>query len=89
MKKFSNGSVNAALIVLALGAGLLLSLKPWRTYREQQSDTRRATSQMNVSERSRADLLIQEARAKSSIGKEEMARNLGYVRSGERPTDEQ
>jgi hypothetical protein len=88
MKKLNNGSVNAALVILAIGAGLIMSLKPWHVYKAQQAETQKEVQEMNRSERTRTELLQQEAAAQTSVGKEEMARNLGYVRAGQKPIDQ-
>jgi hypothetical protein len=82
-----SGSVTTAIAVLAIGTGLILSMRPWHAYHDQKDDTVRQVQQMKASKNERAELLKEEARAKSSIGREEMARKLGYVWPGEKPAD--
>ena len=83
-----SGAVNTSIAVLAIGTGLILSMRPWHVYREQKVDTDHQIQVMKASEKEHADLLREESRAKSSIGREEMARKLGYVKPGQVPADQ-
>jgi hypothetical protein len=80
--------INLAVVLLAVVAGGVMSLRPWRGYRDQRAETDRQIGQMKTYERERANLLREEARANSSIGHEERARALGYVRPGQRPASD-
>lgn len=78
-----NASINTAIAVLAVGVGVITSLRPWRVYREQKQMADLRQSEMRGSEQVRTELIRRQAYARSSIGREEMARRNGYVKPGE------
>ena len=80
-------AINIGVALLAVVAGGMLSLRPWRGYLEQRAEANRQISNMRSYERQRAGLLRDEAQATSPIGQEEKARALGYVRPGQQPAD--
>jgi hypothetical protein len=55
---------------------------------QQRKQAELQLSQMRQSERTREDLLRQEARLRSSVGKEEQARAQGWLLPGEQRIDE-
>lgn len=75
--------LNVVVVVAALGTGLYLSRAPWKAYRQQRSLANAQMREMRDAERQRADLLHEEARVRSSVGREELARKAGFVRPGE------
>jgi len=77
--------INGLIVIVACAAGFALSAKPWQVYKEQQKSADSAVADMNQSEEKRAELVRQEARLKSSIGKEELARSRGWLPQGEVP----
>jgi hypothetical protein len=87
VKKQKDGSINAAIAILAIGTGLILSMRPWRMVHTQEQDTAKHVAEMKAAEAERAELLKEEARARGSVGKETMARALGYVKKGQKPAD--
>jgi hypothetical protein len=73
----------AAFFGLAVLAGVALSLKPWQAYNQQRKIADQSASEMRSAEAHRAELLRKEAKAGSPIGREELAREQGYVKPGE------
>jgi len=71
--------INSVIVVGAVGAGVYMSLRPWQVYQQQSKEARRHTIEMHKAEDHRDDLLRKEARAHSDIGKEELAREKGYL----------
>jgi cell division protein FtsB len=74
-----------SLAFLAACIGVALSYRPWSRYLQQRQDTQKAVAEMRDAEERRAELLREEARYSSSLGREELARKHGYVRPGEAP----
>ena len=87
MKRNHSGAITTALAVLAVGLGLALGMRPWHVYHTQQEETAQATAEMKAAERARAELLDQESEAKSSLGRQRLARDLGYIKKGEVPAN--
>ena len=79
--------INGVIMCLAIGLGVSLSLKPWQVYQKQSEDAKKRVQEMHAAEGRRDDLLKNEARAQSSIGREEQARKAGYLGPGEVPSD--
>jgi len=79
-----------APILIALGGialGAYLSRDTWQVYRAQRADANVANAKMREAERTRAELLRQEARLDSAAGREELARKNGYLKPGEVPIE--
>jgi cell division protein FtsB len=76
-------ALNILFVLTAVGAGLYASRAPWQAYREQQAAADEQTQEMRESEKRRADLMREEARVRSTVGREELARANGYIRPGE------
>lgn len=77
--------INGGIVVAAILAGAALSIRPWQVYAEQRALADQQIGQMQKSEKSYEDLVRQEARARSKVGKEEMARERGLLPQGEVP----
>jgi cell division protein FtsB len=77
--------LNLLIITIAIGAGLSLSLKPWRVYEEQRRQTiAQIAATREAEQREIADMQL-EAHIGSSIGREELARKQGYRKPNEVP----
>lgn len=72
-------------LVLGIAVGAYLSRGPWEVYREQQARANSAVREMQGAEQRRAELTRLEAKYRSSVGREELAREKGYVKPNERP----
>ena len=77
--------INGVIVLLAISAGLAVSVRPWQVYQEQRKLADEQISEMHESEKKYERLVRQEARLRSNLGKEEMARERGYLPVGERP----
>jgi hypothetical protein len=77
--------INGVIIGAAIVTGAVLSAKPWQAYHEQQRTANDAIADMQASESQRESLVRQEAKARSSVGKEEIARSRGWLPPGEKP----
>ncbi len=75
--------------VTAVAAGLGASQEPWRVLKTQEARTAEQVAEMRRSEQKRAELVRQEARYRSSLGREELARSRGLLPTGEKPADPQ
>ena len=71
----------------AIAAGIVLSLKPWQVYADQRSLANQKIEEMRVAEANRTKLLEKKVRMSNATGREEIARNYGYVGPGERPLE--
>lgn len=74
---------NLFFALVAVGAGIALSLKPWQVYAKQREQANAALAEMRDAEKNRADLTRLKARYESSVGREELARKQGYTKPGE------
>ena len=74
-------------VVAAVGTGVALSLKPWQVYTEQRSLANEKIAEMEKAEASRTLLMEKKVRMSNATGREEIARNYGYVRAGEQPLE--
>lgn len=75
--------------ITAIAAGLGASQEPWRVLKAQEARTAEQVAEMRRSEQKRAELVRQEARYRSSLGREELARARGLLPTGEKPADPQ
>ena len=80
-------TLRIVLAVLAAGAAIGLSLRPWQTARDQKQQAHRARAELRKAESERAEMLRKEARFESPAGREEMARERGYRPPGEKPLE--
>lgn len=74
---------DAGLILLAIFVGIGFSQRPWRAWRTQEGVKRDTIAELRETESKNEELLRQRARAESSIGREEMAREDEYLKKGE------
>ena len=79
--------LNLVFVVVAVGVGLFLSLKPWQVFREQKDIANRSVADMRQAERSRAELMKKKAEVESSVGREQLVRDAGYRKPNEIPVD--
>jgi hypothetical protein len=77
--------INGLIVVVAVSAGIALSIKPWEVYQDQRLAADEAVAEMKVSEAKREGLVRKEAILRSSIGKEQLARDRGWLPSNEVP----
>ena len=81
--------INTVVVLGAVAAGIFVSRRPWQVWQEQRRHTAEQVEEMRKSEKEREDLLRQDARLRSSIGKEELARSKGWMGPNEKPADPQ
>lgn len=77
----------ALFVAAAVATGVAFSRKPWEVYNEQRKLAAEQRVEMRESEARRAELLREEARVKSSVGREQLAREHGFLKPGEEPAD--
>jgi len=74
-------------ILSAVGLGVYLSREPWQVYAEQRANADAKKREMQQAEKDRADLLKQKTHIDSPMGKEELAREAGFIKPGETPLE--
>jgi hypothetical protein len=77
--------INLLLAVLAVGAGVVLSQRPWQVYRAQQNATDAQLHRMHLAENQQIADIQLHAKLDTSIGREELARKQGWKKPGEVP----
>ncbi|MGV3614567.1 MAG: hypothetical protein ACO1SV_04445 [Fimbriimonas sp.] len=80
---------HSILIVLAVASGFAASRQPWQVLKEQEARTAVQVAEMRRSEAKREALVREEARYRSSLGREELARSRGLLPAGEHHADPQ
>lgn len=80
-------ATNLAIVVIAVLVGVGLSIKPWQGYRSQKALADKNAAEMAAAEKSREELARKKAELSSRPGRELSARELGYMKSGERPLE--
>lgn len=80
---------NLVFVGAAVATGIILSLQPWRVYTEQRMLADQKLAEMKAAETSRSRLLEEKVRLESATGREEVARNQGYLKLGERLLDKE
>jgi hypothetical protein len=75
-------------MVGAVFCGLAFSTRPWEVYFAQRRATAQQVSAMKTAERKRIEDLQTEAQIDSGIGREELARKLGFRKKGEIPLEQ-
>lgn len=78
-----NGWLNFGIAVIAIFCGVALSAKPWQVYKEQRKAADEAIADMEKSEANRERLVREDAKYKTSVGREELARKEGYRKAKE------
>jgi hypothetical protein len=63
----------------------VLSFRPWVAYADQREKAERHRAEMREAELSREQLMRERARLEPSVGREEQAREQGFVKGGEFP----
>ena len=76
---------NLTFVLAAAATGLALSYRPWSVWRDHRAKADQHVQEMRDAERSREELIRQRARMETPLGKEEMAREQGYLKPGETP----
>ncbi len=84
---FKNPALAILILVLAVGTGIILSMKPWQVYREQRLLADAQNQMTRESEKSRADLVRQAIRKTTALGMEELSRQRGFLERDEVPAD--
>lgn len=70
-------------VAAAASLGIYFSRGPWLAYREQKQKADTATSEMHKAEQEKNELLSQEAKLSSPMGREATVRSQGYRKSDE------
>jgi hypothetical protein len=79
---------SSLFVVTAVGLGVGLSIKPWKVYRLQRQAADTAVADMRGAEKERAELTRKKAQYDSELGKEELARSMGYRQANETPVED-
>jgi hypothetical protein len=77
---------NIGFVAAAVATGLALSYRPWSVWRDQRIKADQHIEEMRQAEKSREELIRKRARIETPLGKEEIAREQGYLKPGEQPT---
>jgi len=80
--------ITGLVVLAAVATGIAMSGRTWQVWRDQREIADSQSTEMRESEANRERLLKEEARVKSAIGREELARKMGYVGKGEVPADD-
>lgn len=83
MSKEARGIFNVLFVGAAVGTGLYLSRGPWEAYQRQRASAEKAQAQMRSAEKERTDLVRESAFRDSQSGREQTARQHGYLKPGE------
>jgi hypothetical protein len=78
-----HGWLNVGIVLIGVFSGVALSAKPWQVYKEQRLAADKEIAEMQKSEANRERLVREDAKYKSSLGREELARKEGYRKRGE------
>ncbi len=71
------------LVLCAFATGFFLAREPWIVYTQQRERAREAEDTLRRAEAEREANLREKAKFENSIGREQLARERGYVRKGE------
>lgn len=74
---------NIIFLAAAVAAGVALGLKPWPVYKEQRQHADNYLRDAREAEKARVDLERQRTKYETPLGREELAREGGYLRKGE------
>ncbi len=69
----------------AVAVGIVLSARTWDAYNDQRVKTDRKQAEMRKAEKEREDLLEQKSKYESPAGREQLARDQGMTKPGEKP----
>ena len=82
---YKNLVINLLLVVAAVGAGFLLSQKPWQVFQSQRKATQAQLEQMREAEKQYVGDVQVRAKIGTSLGREELARKQGWRKPDEQP----
>lgn len=74
-------------VLLAVAVGAYMGRGPWEQYHIERAHAAQAEADMKKAEKERAELVEQKSRFRSPAGREQLARENGYVKDGEVPLD--
>ncbi|MBX3118082.1 MAG: hypothetical protein KF784_03390 [Fimbriimonadaceae bacterium] len=72
---------------VAVAVGIALSARTWDTYNQQRVKADKKVSEMKKAEQDREALLRQKGQYESPSGREQLAREQGYTKAGEKPLE--
>jgi len=84
---WKRASFSVLAVVVAVGAGVILSVKPWQSYNVERAKRDIAVDEMRAAEQERAKEIERFQRLQTPFGREEEARKLGYRRPDEKPVE--
>jgi len=84
MKKIA---LNLFIVAAAIATGCYLSRGPYKVLADQQAKTQQQIKATRNAERDTEDLVRRDAQAHTPTGKEELARQAGFVKEGEKPAN--
>lgn len=84
MKKAGSRTI---FVATAVAVGLAASYSSWRMVREYQAKLSAAEQRTRAAQMQKAELLGKRSRLDDSAGREEIARERGYVKPGEQRLD--
>jgi hypothetical protein len=73
------------LVAVAICFGAYFARMPWEVYRQQRAKANQSLAEAQVNDIQRISLMKREAELKSPIGREKIAREHGYLHTGEKP----
>ena len=76
-------------VVAAIATGAYFGREPWAGYQIERAQAKRATERMRQAEAERAELMKQDAKYSSDAGKEQLLREKGYRRKGEKSLNDE
>jgi hypothetical protein len=74
-------------VLAAVGLGLFVAREPWRIHEQQEAKRDKALAELRKTQQAKAELLTDKARYGNSVGREELARERGYMRPNEKPLE--
>lgn len=81
VKRFA---ITLTIIVAGLAVGVLLSREPWKQLKKQEQMTKGSVQDMRLQVKERANLTRQLSSLETASGREERARERGYLKPGEK-----
>lgn len=76
-------------VAVAIVTGAYLGREPWVGYQSERAQAKRATEKMRQAEAERAELIKQDAKYRSAAGREQLLREKGYRRAGEKSLNDE
>ncbi len=81
VKRFA---INISIIVVGVAVGVFLSREPWSHFRRQERMTKSSVQEMRLQVGEKAKLAEQLSSLETASGREERARERGYLKPGEK-----